>query len=94
MRRLVRNYRDFKVAVEHARFPTPSGGYINASTVVVRRERLAVLSASLMIPQGLKIHRPGEIIDGQGGTLVKERANRAAAAFCGSPSWRAMKLHQ
>jgi hypothetical protein len=42
VRRLVRNHRDFKVAVEHARFPTPSGGYINASTVVVRRERLAV----------------------------------------------------
>jgi hypothetical protein len=42
VRRLVRNHRDFKVAVEHARFPTPDGGYINASTVVVRRERLTV----------------------------------------------------
>jgi hypothetical protein len=42
VRRLVRNHRDFKVAVEHARFPTPGGGYINASTMVVRRERLAV----------------------------------------------------
>jgi hypothetical protein len=41
-RRLVRNHRDFKVAVEHARFPTPDGGYINGSTVVVRRERLVI----------------------------------------------------
>ena len=40
VRRLVRNHRDFKVAVEHARFPTPGGGYINASTMVVRRQRL------------------------------------------------------
>jgi hypothetical protein len=41
-RRLVRNHRDFKVAVEHARFPTPGGGYINGSTVIVRRERLVI----------------------------------------------------
>jgi Protein of unknown function (DUF4238) len=40
VRRLVRNHHDFKVAVEHTRFPSPSGGYITAATVVVRRERL------------------------------------------------------
>ena len=39
VRRVVRNHRDFKVAVEHMRSPTPNGGYITASTVVVRRER-------------------------------------------------------
>lgn len=39
VRRLVRNHRDFKVTVEHTRFPTPEGGYITASTLVVRRER-------------------------------------------------------
>jgi hypothetical protein len=42
VRRLVRNHRDFRVAIEHARFSTPDGGYINGSTVVVRRERSAV----------------------------------------------------
>jgi hypothetical protein len=42
VRRLVRNHRDFKVAVEHARFPAPHGGYINASTMVVRRQREGV----------------------------------------------------
>jgi hypothetical protein len=40
VRRLVHNHRDFTVAVVHARFPTPDGGYINAGTMVVRRERL------------------------------------------------------
>ena len=40
VRRLVRNHRDFKVAVERAHFRAPGGGYINASTMVVRRERL------------------------------------------------------
>jgi Protein of unknown function (DUF4238) len=39
VRRLVRNHRDFGVAVEHARFPTPDGGLINGSTMVVRRQR-------------------------------------------------------
>jgi hypothetical protein len=39
VRRLVRHHRDFGVAVEHARFPTPDGGFINGSTMVVRRER-------------------------------------------------------
>ena len=42
VRRLVRNHRYFKVALESTRFPTPSGGYITASTVVVRRERSRV----------------------------------------------------
>jgi len=37
VRRLVRNHRDFGVAVERARFPTPGGGFINGSTMVVRR---------------------------------------------------------
>ncbi len=41
VRRLVRNHRDFRVAIEHARFSTPEGGYINGSTMVVRRERSA-----------------------------------------------------
>lgn len=39
VRRLVRNHQDFKVAVEHARFPTPRGGYINAATMMIRRKR-------------------------------------------------------
>ena len=39
VRRLVRNHRDFTVVVEHARFPTPGGGYINAATMMIRRER-------------------------------------------------------
>jgi len=42
VRRLVRNHREFRVAVEHARLPTPGGGYINGSTVMVRRERPGV----------------------------------------------------
>jgi hypothetical protein len=37
--RLVRNHRDFGVVLDHARFPTPDGGFINASTMMVRRER-------------------------------------------------------
>ncbi|SCB41418.1 Protein of unknown function [Bradyrhizobium shewense] len=40
--RLVRNHRDFSVFVDHARFPTPDGGFLNASTMMVRRERAAV----------------------------------------------------
>ncbi|NWG26433.1 MAG: DUF4238 domain-containing protein [Pseudorhodoplanes sp.] len=39
VRRLVRNHRDFNLAVEHTRFATPSGGHINGATMVVRRER-------------------------------------------------------
>jgi hypothetical protein len=39
VRRLVRNHQDFKVTVEHTRFPRPEGGYIAASTLVVRCER-------------------------------------------------------
>ena len=37
VRRLVRNHRDFGVVIDHARFPTPDGGFINASTMTVRR---------------------------------------------------------
>ncbi len=40
VRRLVRNHRDFRVAVEQARFPTPDGGHINAATMVLRRQQL------------------------------------------------------
>ena len=40
-RRLVRNHRDFAVVTDQARFPTPDGGYINAFTMMVRRERKA-----------------------------------------------------
>jgi hypothetical protein len=43
VRRLVHNHRDFRVVIEHARFSTPDGGYINGSSVVVRRERSAAM---------------------------------------------------
>jgi hypothetical protein len=38
VRRLVRNHRDFGIAVDHMRIPTPDG-YISGSTLVVRRKR-------------------------------------------------------
>jgi hypothetical protein len=34
VRHLVRNHRDFRVAIEHPRFSTPGSGYINGSTMV------------------------------------------------------------
>jgi hypothetical protein len=39
VRRVVRNHKDFNVAVERTRFSIPDGGYINGATMVLRRER-------------------------------------------------------
>jgi hypothetical protein len=39
VRRLVRNHRDFIVAVKSERMPLPNGGHISAATMVVHRER-------------------------------------------------------
>jgi hypothetical protein len=44
VRRLIRNHRDFVVAVESERMPLPNGGHINAATMVIRRDRKPVKS--------------------------------------------------
>ena len=39
MRRLVRNHREFSISVKHEHVPMPGGAYLNASTLIVHRER-------------------------------------------------------
>jgi hypothetical protein len=39
IRRLVRNHHDFRIATDHARFPTPGGQHLTAATMILRRER-------------------------------------------------------